>query len=142
MARNFTGDFAKLNRWAKQLEAAPREILNRAARNMADESLALVAQGFRSQTDPYGNAWENLKERKGKILQDTGRLRVSWHRVSASKAGFRIAAGATYARFHQEGTRRMVARMQVPRSGPLPKAWRDAMVEAADEAFEDHFGRG
>lgn len=141
MARSgFTGDFAKLDRWIKRLDGAPK-VLEIAARNMSDEALVLVADGFRRETDPYGDAWKKLKVRRGKILQDTGRLRASWHRVRVSRSGFRIAAGATYAKFHQDGTRRMVARMMVPRSGRLPKRWRDAMTEAAEEAFEAHFGR-
>ncbi len=137
--RNLTGDFAKLGRWAKKFDNAPR-ILEIAARNMADEALTLVADGFKEERAPDGKAWQKLKTRKGKILQDTGRLKASWHRVRVSRAGFTIAAGVEYAAFHQHGARNLPARPQVPIGGRLPLKWKRAMVEAAREAFGAEFG--
>lgn len=141
-SRALTGDFAKLNQLAAKLAGAPK-VLEAAARNMADEALSLVAQGFDAEQDPDGVPWKPLKKRIGKILQDTGRLKASWHRISVNQTGFKIAAGAEYAKYHQHGTRRMVARKQVPDSGGrLPRKWEQAMTEAAQEAFELLRGQG
>jgi phage gpG-like protein len=129
-----TGDFAKLGDWSTRLSGAPT-VLQQISRNMAQEGLALIAHGFRSETDPYGKPWKQLKSREGKILADTGRLRASWHIKRIDHAGFLIAAGVTYAKFHQEGTRNMVARRQVPANGKLPVTWRDAFVEVAEEVI-------
>lgn len=133
-----TGDFGKLTDWAKRLRASDR-VLRSVAKNMAEEALDLVAQGFADEKDPYGRAWAKLKVRRGKILQDTARLKRSWHRVKLSETGFTIAAGASYATFHQAGTKRMAARKMVPDGGNLPASWRAAMLEAAHEVLAEHF---
>jgi len=139
MARSgLTGDFRKLAEFAGKLKRTDK-VLTTVAKNMCEEALTLVADGFQAETDPYGKAWAKLKVRQGKILQDKGRLKNSWHRVQVSAAGFRIAAGVDYATYHQSGTRRMVARRMVPDGGRLPQAWRAKMIAAATEVLEDHF---
>jgi phage gpG-like protein len=99
----FTGDFKKLQKWADRLDGSD-DVLERAARNMADEALDLIVEGFKSATDPYGKKWATLKLRSGRALSDTGRLRSSWHRKRVDRRGFTIAAGVQYARYHQHGT--------------------------------------
>jgi phage gpG-like protein len=136
----FKGDFAKLDRWAKQIARAP-EALHAAARNMADESLALVAEGFRTEIAPDGKPWKGVA-RAGKVLQDSGRGRASWHRKQVGRAGFRIAAAAKHMAFHQNGTKNMAARKQVPDGGKLPPKWKAAMVEAAEDALAAQFKGG
>ncbi|MEX2524448.1 MAG: phage virion morphogenesis protein [Gammaproteobacteria bacterium] len=37
-----------------------------------------IQLGYRTQTDPYGRAWEPLKTRRGKALRDRGNLRDAW----------------------------------------------------------------
>jgi phage gpG-like protein len=99
----FTGDFRKLQKWSDRLGGAD-DVLERAARNMADEALDLIVEGFKSATDPYGKKWAPLVLRTGRALSDTGRLRSSWHRKRVDRRGFTIAAGVAYARYHQRGT--------------------------------------
>jgi phage gpG-like protein len=130
--------FAVLDRLSKQLAKSP-SILRAVAKNMAEEALDLVAQGFADERDPYGIPWAPLKVRQGKILQDTARLKRSWHRKRIDAAGFTIGSGVSYASFHQEGTRRLPPRKMVPDAGNLPPRWRKAIVQAAVEAFDEHF---
>lgn len=62
MARSgLEGDFAKLARIARKLDGAER-ILTKASKNMAQEALALIAEGFDKEKDPYGNDWAPLKD--------------------------------------------------------------------------------
>lgn len=137
MARGITGDFPKLAKWIGRLNATS-PLLRTVAKNMSEEALSLVADGFRREADPYSDAWAKLKVRQGKILQDTGRLK-KWHRVELSPIGFRIAPTVDYAKYHQRGTSRMVARKMVPSGGVLPERWRRQMLEAANDVFAAHF---
>jgi len=100
---SFTGDFAKLNKWLKKLERAP-EVLDLVGKQLAEETIELIRDGFESETDPYGNPWAPLKLRTGRILSDKGGLRSSWHQVSSSRRGFEVASGKLYAKWHQGGT--------------------------------------
>lgn len=133
-----------LQRWQRRLETAP-QVLEMVSANMAEEALSLVAQGFEEETDPYRTPWQKLLRRKGRILQDTGRMRSSWHRQRVDGSGFTIAAGVNYARFHQQGSQALVlrrllpARKMVPDPGPLPQGWQDNLVAAAEEVLVDHF---
>jgi hypothetical protein len=56
-----TGDFSKLDALARKLDSAPK-VLTIASKNMAQEALALVAEGFDQEKDPYGEGWEPLKD--------------------------------------------------------------------------------
>jgi len=67
-------------------------------------AIKLVNDGFRTSTDPYGEKWARLRHRKGQPLLDTGRLRASFT-VRPTGAGFRIDASASYAVYHQHGTK-------------------------------------
>lgn len=106
---------------------------------VAEEAIDLVKEGFDKERDPYGAKWQPLKRRAGRILQDTGRLKASWHRRSVTATRAVIGSAAGYAKFHQFGTRRMPARRMVP-SGKLPGLWRKAIHEAAIETFKSSIG--
>jgi phage gpG-like protein len=104
MARiKLIGDFARIERQINKL-GRPQEALKIVSEAMADESLTLVNECFADETDPYGQPWEPLKLRVGKILQDRGGMAASWHRKRASSSGFRIGSGKAYTKFHQGGT--------------------------------------
>lgn len=72
--------------------------------NVAEEAIELIREGFSSETDPYGAKWAELKSRSGRILQDTGGMRNSFHRTSLSDTETTVGAGKDYARYHQDGT--------------------------------------
>ncbi len=76
----------------------------RMSANLAEEARTQVANGFRGQRDPYGNAWARLKHRVGQILRDTGRLAGSVATTSNTD-GFRIDMPVVYAGPHQYGAR-------------------------------------
>lgn len=88
---------------------------------VGEELVELVREGFERQADPYGAPWAPLKRRSGRILQDTGRLRMFFVR-SKSASMVRVGTPAFYGRFHQTGTKHMPARKMVP-DGALPGAW-------------------
>lgn len=88
---------------------------------VGEELIELVREGFERQADPYGAPWAPLKRRSGRILQDTGRLRMFFVRQKGERM-VRVGTPAFYGRFHQTGTKHMPARKMVP-DGALPGAW-------------------
>lgn len=134
---SFTGDFKTLEKWASKVASAPA-VLDDIGENLAEEGIDLIKEGFEKETDPYGRKWAPLKRRKGRILQKTARMKNSYHREYANRTGFKIGAGVNYAKHHQHGTRRMVARRMVPNAN-LPAVWRQRFVEVAGLTLEAHF---
>jgi phage gpG-like protein len=119
-----TGDFGALARWERQLGqiASPR-VAFEIADGMADAALGLVAETFGREADPFGNRWKPRKHDTGRPLLrgKTSRL-VTWRKQFVNQHGYRIASAAPYAKFHQDGTKRMPARRMVP-NGRLPAKW-------------------
>lgn len=74
----------------------------RLAQNLGEEARTQVANGFREERDPYGNAWDPLKYRTGKILQKSGRMRAAVA-VQQTTNGFRADIPVKYAPPHQYG---------------------------------------
>ncbi len=140
------GDFKKVDEWAKLMGSAP-DVLESMSRNMAEEALELVAQGFESESDPYGRKWKEKKYPDGRLVLGgkTARLRRGWHLTRSGKAGFGIAPSVNYAPYHQLGAPRagIAARMMVPsaRLG-LPPKWRDAFAAVVEEQLAAHFAGG
>jgi phage gpG-like protein len=102
MAR-LTGDFRSIDRQIRKLEAA-KKLLDLVGQQCGQELKELVLDGFRTETNPYGERWDPPLLREGKALSDTGRLRSSWHVAKANRGGVRIATSVDYARYHQTGT--------------------------------------
>lgn len=163
----FTGDFQALDRFAEQLSAAAgsTRLISGA---MAEETISLIRDGFSASEDPYGKPWEPIKLRAGQPLRDKGGLQTSWHPSEVSEDGFRVSSGKDYARFHQEGTglygkhkarivplkakalnvpgvgprssvRGSPKRLMVPRKNDIPRKWKQAYVEAAQEVLTELF---
>ncbi|GMV19456.1 MAG: hypothetical protein AMXMBFR56_76800 [Polyangiaceae bacterium] len=103
--------------------------------NVGEEVVELVREGFERQADPHGSPWAPLKRRAGRILQDTGRLRNSFHRKSLSASQVTVGPSASYARFHQSGTKHMPARKMVPDGSNLPSSWEKRIAAIAREAM-------
>lgn len=140
MSIKLKGDFGKLRDWKRRFGGAAVDQAKRAVlANVGEEVLELIAEGFAKEQAPSGRSWAPLKVRAGRILQDTGRLRSSFHRKAISSVSVTIGPGVTYARFHQDGTRRMVARPMVP-DGKLPQKWSIRIERVAKEALADAFG--
>jgi phage gpG-like protein len=137
-----SGDPKLMQQWQKQLASVP-ELLSQMSRDMGEEALELIAEGFATETDPYGKRWQDKKVDDGRsiLVGKTARLRRGWHLQRYGRSGFTIAPSVNYAGFHQKGTKRMVARMMVPsRSRGMPPKWRTAMNSVAQAHFAAHFG--
>lgn len=136
-----TGDLSQLSRFADKLEKATdakRDIL----RSLAEESITLTADTFKAQRGPYGGKWKAKKRPDGRAILTgpTGVLRNSWH-LSVGHDWFRIAAGVAYAKYHQSGTRKMVARVMLPlKARGIPPKWMRAFRSTVDEALRTLFG--
>lgn len=134
-----TGNIAGIGKWGEQIAQLGSARAKRAVlANVGEEALELVREGFSRQSDPYGSRWAKTK-RGGRILQDTGRLRNSFHRRSISTNRVVIGSGVTYGAFHQGGTRRMPRRAMVPFRG-MPGPWRSRLVSVAKLAWKSSVG--
>lgn len=105
MARSsvsFTGDFAALNAYSARLGKLPgaHRII---AKNLAEETIDLVREGFEKAQDPYGKPWSYPIFRDGRPLQDSGGLKASWKRRFTTRR-FSVSSTKVYARWLQEGT--------------------------------------
>lgn len=135
------GDFAKLARVKKELAAIANKRLHlEVSRQVAHETLTLIADGFRRERDPYLEAWRPLKYRFGRILQDTGRLRNSFTVRNVAASGFRIGSAVVYAAYHQRGNRRLPQRMMVP-ARRMPPSWARAFHDTVREVVRAHFNQ-
>lgn len=135
------GDFAKLARLISRLEQLERgDLLTDLNRNLAEEAVELVREGFERETDPYGARWAALKYRSGRILQDTGRLRSSFKVSRVNRRGFRVSASVSHASYHQTGTSRgLVPRRMVPHAG-LPARWRSRLRDVGRDFLKSRLG--
>lgn len=95
------GDFGKLKKWQRQLESlASDEARTALAKNLAEEAISLVQEGFRAETDPYGKQWPAKVFGDGNaVLVRSNELRRGWHRSKVSAHGFRISPSATAAKY-------------------------------------------
>lgn len=129
---SFTGDMNKIARWSSaisKLDSAGFRF--QVADTLSDVSLGLVAEGFAREADPFGRRWAPKKRSNGRrILRgETNRL-VTWRKQFVNQHGYRIASSAPYAKHHQSGTKRMVARKMTPDSR-LPPRWASELRSAA-----------
>jgi hypothetical protein len=140
------------NRTLSQLADKDRW-LGELAQRVSAGGMKLVADEFKTSTDPYGKAWAPLKrERKRdrrarlraikagktprgmKILVRNAIMKGS---VGASPQGrtARVVVPTWYARFHQEGTVHMAQRMILPSDERgLPDRW-DGMIKRESQLF-------
>ena len=91
-------------------------------RTIGEELLSGWRLNWKLETDPYGEKWADLapstkrqKRKRGgyQILRDSGDMQNSFH-VQATRNTIIIAAGVTYAQYHQFGTKKMPRRMLLP----------------------------
>lgn len=121
-----------------ELEGIPSRI----AAEVAEGISALVADEFAGSHDPYGKPWKPLLpqtvRRKGgdsRILRQTDDLSSSTVAKPASGAGVDVIS-IDVGKYHQTGTRNMVARKILPDGENLPKSWEAVIEGAAERAFK------
>ena len=95
---------------------------NQALNEIGLKFLNRVRQGFRTSTDPYGNQWPHLKQRRGQPLLDTGTL-IKSIRFDVKNNILRIGTGVQYGTYHQNGTARIPKRAFIPDERGLPDNW-------------------
>lgn len=141
-----TGDFAGLQQLTANL-AELSSIPSQASREAADSIDGRLKQQFIDETDPYGNAWDELQEttvaRKGgdsRILQRSDAMAQATEAVTGSGAGV-IASSNETAQWHQWGTKNMVARPVLPGEDTgLPETWEADISTALQNAADRRLG--
>lgn len=119
-----------------------KKVPARAAKAAAASIQELVRDEFPSSKNAYDNAWapllpQTIRRKRGdaRILRATDKLSSSPVVRPASGSGITIEIDEV-GRFHQAGTKYMVARKILPDGTALPKAWQDAIAEAIDDAMK------
>ena len=107
-------------------------------RGVAELALTFIQDEFEGEKDPYERAWKPLAYRRGKILEKTGTLRSSFT-VAFGERSFTISNTASYAGFHQAGTKRMPKRRILPDLG-VPRRWREGFNLFIDEKVSEALG--
>jgi hypothetical protein len=103
---NLRGSTLSLRRYASKLRAVGSDtVLRRFADNLAEEGLDLIAEGFSTETNPYGARWRRKVFADGRqvLVGNTTRLRRGWHRKYIAANGFALAPSVNYAKYHQRG---------------------------------------
>jgi len=125
--------------------AKSQRLLEVVSRNMAEEAVGLVQDGFRSETDPYGERWKPKQNPDGRktLSGVTGRLKTGWHLKTQDAKGFTVAPSVEYALYHQAPRRGRSGRLKRPRRRMvpvtrqgMPRKWSRRLNEAAREAFQ------
>lgn len=139
MASGMKAGFRELGKFKTKLQKSD-QLLLAASREMRQEGLKLIDEGFQSRTDPIGRKWKRRKKRKPwPILNKTLALRRGW-KGQSNKTSFSFVNAVPYTVFHQKGTRKMVARKMVPDRSLSPK-WRARMAKVYQKAASKHFSR-
>jgi phage gpG-like protein len=126
---------ARIRAIAKAIETMPPEMLGAVHKTIGRSVRRLITEGFEKRQAPDGKAWAKREDDKPHpILEETGKMRRGW-RVITSPKGITAKNKMKHTRFHQFGTRTMVARPMVPRKGQqLPERWRVAILRSAKNA--------
>jgi hypothetical protein len=136
------GDFGALDAWIKRLENAPKALEGMSS-NMAEEALGLIAEGFKTGTDPYGEPWNAPNN-----LQITGGIR-RFTKVFR-RSGFMLSATDGKAIWHHQpkkraawGGKALPTRLMIPTTARgIPPRWRKRLVDAGEAELKSHFGGG
>lgn len=132
------GDFAELDRMAKQL-IAYQTYVEELARESAPAIRTLIEQQFLAAQDPYGHAWDRLawitvrKKGHSTILFQTSDMFRSLD-VQARGSTVRCEMDAP-AEYHQHGGPDLPVRQVFPDEGDLPTAWEQAIQAASDRVL-------
>lgn len=118
-------------------QLTPGRIRQAAAGAIRDTLETLIDERFEARAAPDGNAWAPRVPPTGTwpLLERTGRMRKRYH-VGATATGVRVENSQDYAKYHQTGTPRMVARPVLPTGDRLPTEWRDRIDEAVAAELE------
>jgi len=131
----------KVRAWAKafgDLDGA----LSAISGSLAEETVNLIKDGFRHETDPYGDRWTPKQAADGRktLSGPTSRLKTGWHVRVQGASGFIVSPSVEYAAPHQNpkpgpgGKLKRPRRMMVPTAEKgLPPTWSRAYAEIVNE---------
>ncbi len=100
---------------------------------VAEGGLSLIANGFSTETDPYGQKWKYVKYHTGhdSTLQDTSTLKNAW-RTFVLGTGVKYFNDTIYAA-KQNYTRNMIP----VESKGLPTPWRSMVSRSFSKVMRD-----
>jgi hypothetical protein len=126
---------ARLRAISKAIEQMPPEVLGAVHKTVGRSVRRLISEGFEERRAPDGKAWAKREDDKPHpILEKSGKMRRGW-RIITSPKGIWARNRVKHTKFHQDGTRNLVARPMVPRKGTrLPDKWRVAILRSAKNA--------
>lgn len=122
---------------AKLSQLASRDVQRHILGKIRDVAHAECVRGFVEQKNPYGEPWAPRRPPTGTwpILQKTGKgLDSLTARVAGNRVVLRIRG---YFRFHQGGTRYMVARQIFPTQSRGLGSWTQPIATAARDAVRE-----
>jgi len=87
----------------EKILSKPDKILDLVATSLAEESLGLIKDGFRTETDPYGQKWVPKQRKDGRktLSGETSRLKTGWKIKRQDRDEIRISPSVPYALYHQ-----------------------------------------
>lgn len=122
------GDYAKLTAWEKKI-ARIKDPVQRALHKTARDYRIDISANFDKSVSPYGEAWKARRRKyPHKPLLQTSKMRHGWRvKVQGETIIFVNVDGRGIAKFHQDGTRFMVARPAAPNKRGLPDRYSDML---------------
>lgn len=149
MTLRMTGDFAKFDRTIAKLSDSGG-VLKAVTKNMSEEAVDLIKEGYRTETDPYGKKWKPKKAKDGRktLSGKTSRLKGGWSVQRTDGGGFEIEASVDYGEPHQrpkkgrDGKLKRPRRIQIPTySKGMPAKWKEEILQAGLEAIATAYGK-
>ena len=145
-----TGDFSRLREMRQRLAMlASGGYAKQAATAFANETQKLLVNGFAQKRDPYGRAWAPRRPvpdwvirafhpTNHPLLDKTGKM---FDTAKSKAVGLKIRVSMKpYAKFHQDGTVKMVARKLVPDGTNLGPIWGNAYLRVSASLAHDLMG--
>lgn len=123
----------------------PQRLLNAISGSLAEETVNMIKDGFRSETDPYGERWQpkQIPDGRKTLSGPTSRLKTGWHIKTQNPSGFVVAPAVAYALPHQDPQRNASGRLKRPRrmmvpseDRGLPERWARAYREVTIESLQ------
>lgn len=124
----------------KRKLSKPEAIMDLVATSLAEESLGLIKDGHRTETDPYGQKWAPKKRPDGrKVLSGkTSRLKTGWHIKRVTRDGILIAPSVDYAVYHQDPLPRRRLTSEESRQRSLDRGFTREQIDRS-RSFDESF---
>jgi len=129
---------AQLNGLTARFGAVPG-IVQYAIKELADETVELVQDGFSKESDPYGRKWAPKKVPNGKpVGVDTGRMKATVSPV-ISGSHFGVTFGVPYAQYFHAPSGRAQRWLVPNKSMGVPPSWLARYEHIIETTFLEMF---